>query len=119
MLSSRTRRSETIAEPDNLRYTKIALNNGADLNEIGPFGTAALHDAATNGHLEVVRLLVEQGADVGLRSQSRRPALELAREAGLGEVVASLGPTTKQAEPGVAADRPRDSAESGSTVSPA
>src|SRR5262245_23543167 len=46
------------------RYrVKAALNAGADVNEIGPFGTP-LHGAAENGHLEIVRLLVECGAHV-------------------------------------------------------
>ena len=83
---------------------KIALNDGANLNEMGPFGTAALHTAASNGHLEIVRLLVEQGADVGLRSQSGHTALELAREAGRAEVVAYLESITMPAEPGAAPD---------------
>jgi ankyrin repeat protein len=69
---------------------KIALNNGAELDQFGPFGTSALHDAAANGHLEVVRLLVEQGADVGLQSQGGQTALELARQAGHTEVAAYL-----------------------------
>lgn len=74
---------------------KIAINNGADLNEIGPDGTAALHEAAAKGHLEVVRLLVEQGADVGLQSRSGATALELARTAGRAEVAAYLESVTK------------------------
>lgn len=69
---------------------KIALNSGADLNEIGPFGTAAIHDAAVNGHLEVVQLLVEQGADVALRTSDNRSAVELARDANHANVVAYL-----------------------------
>jgi ankyrin repeat protein len=73
---------------------KIALNNGADLDEIGPFGTTALQGAAARGHLEVVRLLVEQGADVGLRSRGGQTALELAREAGRADVVAYLESVT-------------------------
>ena len=57
---------------------KIALNNGSDINEVGPFGTTPLHEAAAEGHLEVVRLLVEQGADVTARSSSGQTAVELA-----------------------------------------
>ena len=86
---------------------KIALNSGSDLNEIGPFGTAALHDAASNGHFEVVRLLVEQGADVALRSQSGRTALELAREAGRAEIVAYLESIAKSAIPETSPDSKR------------
>jgi ankyrin repeat protein len=69
---------------------KVAINNCADLDEIGPFGRAALHEAAARGHLEVVRLLVEQGASVHLQSKSGATALELARQKGHGAVAAYL-----------------------------
>jgi ankyrin repeat protein len=60
---------------------KAALNAGAEVNEPGPFGTP-LHGAAENGHLEIVRLLVEHGADVSIRDASGRTAREAALQAG-------------------------------------
>lgn len=78
---------------------KVALNNGAELDQIGPFGASALHDAAANGHLAVVQLLVGQGADVGLRTPDNQLAVDLAREAKHADVVAYLESLSADAEP--------------------
>ena len=64
-----------------MHRVKIALNAGADVNELGPFGTA-LHGAAENGHLEIVRLLLEHGADVGILDPIGRTAQAAALKAG-------------------------------------
>jgi ankyrin repeat protein len=54
---------------------KLALNDGADPNEPGVFAPTVLHVAAENGWLDIVRLLVECGADATyLDSQGRTPA---------------------------------------------
>jgi len=42
---------------------KLALNAGADVNEQTPAFGSALHAAVIGGSLEVVRFLIEQGAD--------------------------------------------------------
>ncbi len=72
-----------------IHRVKIALNAGADVNEMGPFGTA-LHGAAENGHLEIVRLLVEHGADVGILDPVGRTARAAALKAGHGAVAEYL-----------------------------
>jgi hypothetical protein len=53
---------------------KVALRRGADANEKGTMGIP-LHIAAANGNLEIVRLLVEQGADyLALNSEGQTAA---------------------------------------------
>lgn len=64
-----------------MSQVKAALNAGANINETGPFGTA-LHGAAEGGHLAVVRLLVELGADTGIRAPHGWTAREAAVEVG-------------------------------------
>ena len=72
---------------------KTALNAGAEVNEVGPFGTP-LHGAAENGHLEIVRLLVECGADVAALDPAGRTPLAAATQAGhtaVAEYLAGIG----------------------------
>jgi len=60
---------------------KAALNAGAEVNEQGPFGTP-LHGAAENGHLEIVRLLVECGAKTATLDPFGRTPRAAATQAG-------------------------------------
>lgn len=46
----------------NMGYTRIVsqlLMNGADVNATGPFGETALHQAASQSHTDIVRLLLQ------------------------------------------------------------
>lgn len=65
-----------------------ALANGTDVNSADEEGYSALHAAAENGYLDVVKLLVEKGANVQHKTQYT--ALELAEMAGNDDVVAYL-----------------------------
>ncbi|HRN45643.1 MAG TPA: ankyrin repeat domain-containing protein [Flavobacterium sp.] len=60
----------------------------SDVNTMDEEGYSALHAAAENDHLEVVKLLVQRGADVNYKAQYS--ALELAEMAGNSEIVAYL-----------------------------
>lgn len=68
---------------------KIALNNGADINAIDEYGYTPLHSAAKNGYLEIVKVLVEQGADVNIRTVDGKTPAQLA-EAEYPQVAAYL-----------------------------
>lgn len=71
-----------------IEQVEQALQEGLDVNSADEEGYSALHAAAENDHLEVVKLLVSKGADVDHRSTYT--ALELAEMAGNKDVVAYL-----------------------------
>jgi ankyrin repeat protein len=48
---------------------QVALRSGASKDATTDFGFTALHVAATKGHLPVVRLLIDAGADVDRRER--------------------------------------------------
>ena len=64
------------------------INDGLDVNSADEEGYSALHAAAENDHLEVVKLLISKGADINHRSTYT--ALELAEMAGNQEIVSYL-----------------------------
>jgi ankyrin repeat protein len=61
---------------------KLALNEGADPNEPGLFSPSVLHVAAENGWLDIVRLLVENGADLTRLDEHGRTPAALAAASG-------------------------------------
>lgn len=71
-----------------LAEVEKSLANGADVNSADEEGYSALHAAAENGYLDVVKLLVDKGADVQHKTQYT--ALELAEMAGNDDVAAYL-----------------------------
>lgn len=54
------------------------IQAGADVNAKGLDNDTPLHDAAINGHLKLVRCLVERGADVHARNSRGKTPLEVA-----------------------------------------
>ena len=65
-----------------------SLENGVDVNQTDDEGYSALQAAAENGYLDVVKLLVEKGANVSYKGEYT--ALQLAEMAEQGEIVAYL-----------------------------
>jgi ankyrin repeat protein len=57
------------------------LDGGAEVNATGELGYTALHEAATQGHVAVVKILLAAGARPDLRNDYGNTALELARSA--------------------------------------
>lgn len=67
------------------------LKEGVDVNARTEYGATALFYACDRGHLEVVRLLLENGADAGLKDRFYQASpLTWARQKGHNEIVALL-----------------------------
>lgn len=71
-----------------LEQVERCLTEGVDVNTTDDEGYSALHAAAENDHLDIVKLLVAQGADI--RFKSEYTALELAEMAENSEIVTYL-----------------------------
>ena len=66
----------------NLPRVQQAILSRHNVNLKSENGYTALHAAAENGHLDVIRLLIEQGALIHARLDSGETPLELAKMAG-------------------------------------
>lgn len=73
-----------------LRVTELLLKAGAEPDAPQRGGWTALHGAARRGDADLIGLLLDHGADRGLRSDDGRTALDLAREHGHREVALRL-----------------------------
>jgi len=61
------------------QLARLLLDAGADVNRQGAGGFTALHTAAQSGDVELVKLLLEHGADPGLRASDGRRAVDQAQ----------------------------------------
>lgn len=73
-----------------LEAVRVAVEFGADVNQIDARGGAALHAAAQLNFTTVVRLLAEQGADLNLENERGRTPLQLAIGAAAGRERSSI-----------------------------
>ena len=67
---------------------KVLLEQGSDPNQTDEEGYSALHAAAENGYLDIVQLLIQQGADAHYKSEYT--ALQLAEMADQHQIVEYL-----------------------------
>lgn len=58
----------------NVGKVKLELQKNPDVNHADADGYTALHAAAENGHVEVVKLLLAKGADRTKRAMGKTPA---------------------------------------------
>ncbi len=61
-----------------LEITKILIENGADFNELGPFGRQPIHWAAASRSDEVLKYLHQLGADLNCKDETNKTPLYLA-----------------------------------------
>ena len=96
----------TLAYLGNVNLVRVALDHGADVNAVDGRGRTPLMYAAISDFLplDVVKLLIERGADVNAKSQhkdsgdSGRTALDLAKLHGntpMVELLIKAGATTR------------------------
>ena len=69
---------------------RYVSDQGDDIDAADGGGVTGLHRAAWNGHGEVCRFLVENGADTGKRNKYGRTAAQLAEEENYPMVLAVL-----------------------------
>lgn len=80
----------TAAEAGDVAAIKACLDAGDELDASDERGNTALHRAIRGGHAQAALYLIAMGANVEDRDQNGRRPLELARAAGLDQVVAAL-----------------------------
>ncbi|MGC4046791.1 MAG: ankyrin repeat domain-containing protein [Armatimonas sp.] len=68
---------------NNVKLTRTLLNQGADPNTlVAKYGGGLLHVAAANGKTELVRALLDKGANAAMRNSTFETPADLARKAG-------------------------------------
>jgi uncharacterized protein len=69
------------AEPDSVEMARLLLEHHAYIDAESPNRSTPLMLAAMYGHADVVRLLLEEGADPSLRNEQGLTAVDFARQA--------------------------------------
>jgi ankyrin repeat protein len=65
-----------------LDRVNLLLDRGADINAQSSVGNTALHMAILGAHQDLARLLLQRGANIGVRNKNDKSAVQLARERG-------------------------------------
>jgi ankyrin repeat protein len=71
----------------NAKDIETLITLGADVNSIGEDGYTPLHYAAEQGHLDVVKVLISNGADCDLRDKNGETAQDKAEGLGINQIV--------------------------------
>jgi ankyrin repeat protein len=74
----------------NVNQTLTAILNGNDVNATSSGGHTALHAAASNGHIDVIELLLMHDANPSMRLESGETPADLARLAGFIDIADRL-----------------------------
>lgn len=74
------------AEPDSVEMARLLLEHHAYIDAESPNRSTPLMLAAMYGHADVVRLLLEEGADPSLRNEQGLTAVDFARRAERGDL---------------------------------
>ncbi|AVG17491.1 hypothetical protein CFN79_17380 [Chromobacterium vaccinii] len=82
-----------VQRSDAMAHLKQAIAAGDNVNEHSGDGYTALHSAAENGCAENVKFLLENGADITIRTASGKSAADLARQQGHKMIATLLEPT--------------------------
>ncbi|KAJ3103839.1 hypothetical protein HDU96_009130 [Phlyctochytrium bullatum] len=80
-----------IVEPSAGAITIDGINNGADVNKRNKLKATPLMWASMEGHLSIVELLVEKGAEVGAKSETGMTSRQAALEKGHTAIAEFLG----------------------------
>jgi ankyrin repeat protein len=80
-----------------LTAAKALIDAGIDVNKAGDLGYTPLHVACMQGNAEMVKLLIEKGADLFALSEGDAP-FATARLAGHDQICNLLDPLMKQAQ---------------------
>ena len=73
-------------------YVKILLTHGAGINASGDMGFTPLHEAVAEDHTAIAEFLLSEGADVSLKSEFDKTALQLIRSDGMRRLFKSFFP---------------------------
>ena len=82
---------------NDLEAARLLIDCGIDVNQRGDLGRTPLHEACSLGHKDMIRLLVEHGADLYAQTEGDTP-FGLARLTGHDDVCDLLRPLIREAQ---------------------
>lgn len=86
-------------EPASLEVARLLLEHHAYIDAESPNKTTPLMMAAQYGQFEVLELLLEEGADAGLRNQAGLNAIDFARRAGREAAARRIAEAVRASQP--------------------